>query len=107
MKLSEPWYTYIRNKQKTVEGRLCDEKRKTFEVGDKIIFTDENGKKEFKVKITELKMFNDFESGLRYAKLKNILPGVKTYKEGVDLFNSLPNYKKRVKKDGFLLIYFR
>ena len=38
MSLQEPYFGYIKNGEKTVEGRLNDEKRKNINVGDIIIF---------------------------------------------------------------------
>jgi len=105
MKLSEPWYTYVRDGKKNIEGRIYDDKRKLLKIGDKIIFTDENSNNEIKKEITDLKIFENFDSAIRYAKLKNILPGISTYKEGVKLYNSIPGYAKKSKKFGVILIY--
>lgn len=47
MKLSEPWYTYLRNGTKTIELRIYDQKRRNINIGDKITFTDIDGNKPF------------------------------------------------------------
>lgn len=105
MKLSEPWYTYVRDGKKNIEGRIYDDKRKLLKIGDKIIFTDENNDNEIETEITNLKIFENFNSAIRYAKLKNILPGINTYKEGIKLYNSIPGYTEGSKEFGVILIY--
>ena len=48
MRLSEPYYTLVKNGHKTIEGRIYDEKRQLLNVDDYIIFTDINGHNEIK-----------------------------------------------------------
>ena len=107
MKLSEPWYTLIKNGKKTVEGRIYDKKRKLLNVGDTLIFTDTNGKNEIVTTIINLKVFKNFDKAIRYAKLKNVLPNIRTYKDGVKIYHSIPGYKKKEKKYGVVLIFFK
>ena len=105
MKLSEPWYTLVKNGNKTVEGRINDEKRQKLKIGDTIIFTDTSGKNSFQKRIKNLKTFKTFDSAIREAKLKNILPGIRTYKKGVDVYLSIKGFKEKENKYGVLLIY--
>ena len=80
-------------------------------IGDKIIFTDENNDNEIEKEITDLKIFENFDSAIRNAKLKNILPGINTYKEGVKLYNSIPDMLSskskihKIKKVDFCLVF--
>ena len=106
MKLSEPWYTLVKTNKKTIEARIYDEKRKLLKVNDTIKFSDVNGKNVFSKKIKNLKKFNSFEKALKYGKLKNILPGINTYKNGIELYHSIADYKKKEKINGVLLIFF-
>ena len=100
MKLSDPWFDLVKSGKKKVEIRLYDEKRRKLNIGDKILFNDD-----FKKKIKDLKVFNTFEDALRSSKLKNSLPGVRTYKEGIDIYHSIGDYKKGEKKYKVLAIY--
>ena len=45
MKLSEPWFTYVKNNVKTIEGRVYDDKKKLLKIYDTIIFTKKYDKK--------------------------------------------------------------
>ena len=106
MNLSEPHFTNMKNKIKTVEIRLYDEKRKSLKKNDYIIFVKrENKSKTFKRKIKDIRIFYSFEKAIKHAKLKNCLPGIRTYKQGVELYYSFPNYKKLEKK-GVIALYF-
>ena len=107
MKLSEPWYSLVKNGDKTVEGRIYDQKRKSNILGDTLVLTDTNGKNEFTRVITNLKVFKSFDKAIRYAKLKHILPNIRTYKEGVKVYHSISGYKEKEKKFGVLLIFLK
>jgi ASC-1-like (ASCH) protein len=107
MKLSEPWFTLIKKGNKTVELRLFDDKRKQLKVGDIIEFKHDISNKFFKKKIKKLKVFNSFEEALKNTKLKNSLPGIKTYAEGIDVYHSIKSYKEGEHKYGVLAIYLK
>jgi ASC-1-like (ASCH) protein len=106
MKLSEPHFTNTKNNKKTVEIRIYDDKRKKLKINDIITFKNSENNKSFKRKIKNIKVFNSFEKAIKYAKLKNCLPGIKTYKEAIKLYHSFPNYKKLEKKFGVIAIFF-
>ena len=106
MKLAEPYYSQVKNKLKTVEARIYDEKRKLLKIGDIIVFTNNNSKNPFKRKIKNIKKFKNFRKAIENAKLKNILPGIRTYNEGVELYYSFSEkYKKEEKTKGVINIY--
>ena len=106
MNLSEPHFTNVKKKIKNVEIRLYDEKRKNLKKDDYIIFIKrENNSKTFKRRIKDIRIFYSFEKAIKHAKLKNCLPGIKTYKEGINLYYSFPNYKN-LEKNGVIAIYF-
>ena len=105
MKLSEPWYSLVKNGKKTIEMRLFDEKRQMINKYDNILFSDKDGKNIFKKFVKNLSYHKTFESALKHGKLKNILPGINTYKEGVNVYYNINNYKKNEKKYGVILIY--
>ena len=107
MKLSKPWYKLVKTGQKNIEGRIYDDKRKLLNVNDIIKFSDKEGKNVFSKKIIKLEIYKDFDSAIRRAKLKNILPGIRTYKEGVKIYHDIPSYKENAKKFGVILIYLK
>lgn len=110
MTLKEPWFSLVKNNIKTIEGRIYDEKRKQINVGDTIKFYNKD-KSEYLTKlISRIIIYypyvnNTIDRALREAKLKNILPGITTYKKGVEVYESIPGYKNKIKKYGFVLFY--
>jgi len=65
---SEP-FDLLKNKKKTVEMRLYDEKRKKFNIGELILFTNNESKEELLAEIIDLKRFKSFiELYSRYKK---------------------------------------
>ncbi len=105
MKLSEPYYTLVKKKKKTIEIRINDEKRQLLKIGDKIKFTDTNGKNHFILKIRDLKKSKNFKNAIKKATLKKCMPNIKSIKKAINIYRSFPSYKKKEKKYGIILIY--
>lgn len=59
-------FNLIKNRTKTIEMRLYDEKRKLLKIGDLIVFINIETKNELIAEITDLKKFNSFDE--LYAK---------------------------------------
>lgn len=83
--VNEPWFTYIMNGQKTVEGRLRKGKFIDIKRGDIIaIVSSENTRIARKIKrVTKYTSFNNMIilEGIDY-----ILPGVNTLEEGLTIY---------------------
>jgi ASC-1-like (ASCH) protein len=105
MKLSSPWYKLVKSGKKNVEGRIYDNKRKNLKVNDTIEFSDQYGKRKFKKKIIKLKIYNNFDKAIRDAKLKHILPGIKTYSEGLKVYHNIPGYLEKSELYGVFNIW--
>lgn len=70
MKLWPDSFEAIKNKSKTVEMRLNDEKRSLINKGDIIVFTNSETKEEIKVDVLETVVYKDFkELYLHYDKI--------------------------------------
>ena len=62
LRLSEKPFNSIKNKTKTIEMRLYDEKRKKIKVGDTILFAlRDDSSCVLETKVKSLKMFENFE----------------------------------------------
>jgi len=64
MNLNAAPFEAIKNKTKTIEVRLYDEKRQQLKVGDEIIFTnrDDQATSQITTKVTALHIYPDFKS---------------------------------------------
>jgi len=84
--LKQPWFDYIKNGSKTVEGRLNKGIFSKLKVGDNIIFIS-NKKLNIKTTITYIKKYPNFETMLKSETLEKVLPSVNNINEGVDIYH--------------------
>jgi ASC-1-like (ASCH) protein len=89
--LSEPWFTYVEQGFKKVEGRLNDPSGvwSHLKIGDRIeFFNDDLGSQRIaRVKIVGIRYYPSFKQMLQEEKLKYVLPGIRTYEEGVAIYH--------------------
>jgi ASC-1-like (ASCH) protein len=78
-----PWFKFIQNKEKKVEGR-AGPKYDNIKPGDKIQFEcKENSCVANVIRVTR---YPDFHALLSCEGLENVLPGVKTIEQGVKIY---------------------
>ena len=82
--VQEPWFSFIKNKKKKIEGRLNKGLFATLKKGDIVTFVNNDNK--FDAKIRKIKKYNTFEEYLSQEGLKRTLPNIKTIKEGCDIY---------------------
>ncbi len=82
--VSEPWFSYLKNKKKKIEGRLNKGTFASLEKGEIVKFV--NNKDSFKAKIKKIVKYNSFEEYLTQEGLKRTLPNIKTIEEGCDIY---------------------
>ena len=99
--VEEPWFEYIKNGKKIVEGRLNKGNFQGLKKGDIIHWM--NLDKIIKTKIISIHHHKDFEKMLKTHCLYNVLPGIRTYKDGVKVYHKFFS-PSDVKKYGVLAI---
>jgi ASC-1-like (ASCH) protein len=99
--VQDPWFTYISKGLKIVEGRLNKGSFQDINKGDIVIWR--NGNKKVKTKVISLHRHATFRNMLRYHRLKNTLPEIKTIAEGEKIYSSFYS-SSDVKKYGILAI---
>lgn len=104
MDLESIWFDYIKKKQKIIEGRAYDDKRKKIKDKDIIIFCNNETKEEIKVVVDKLGLYKDCKMALTKIKMEDILPSIKTIEDGEYIYNKYLSDK--IKEYGFVLIYF-
>jgi len=94
--LSEPWFSLIKLKNKSVEGRLNKGDFANMAVGDFIIFTNnELGfERKFTVEIYKINCFENFQEYLENETLERCLPGIDNMEDGLNVY-----YKYYTKED--------
>ena len=99
--VQDPWFSYIKKGNKTVEGRLNKGSFTEMKVNDIVLWMNDN--KSVKTKIISIHHHKSFENMLKSHSLKNPLPGIKTIKDGVNVYREFYS-KKDEHKYGVLAI---
>jgi ASC-1-like (ASCH) protein len=99
--VQEPWFTLISLGLKKVEGRLNKGKFAKMEKGDEIEFV--NGDRSVIATITSIVEYPSFYRYLRTEGLSRCLPGVKTLREGVNVYYKYFT-KEQEKEHGILAV---
>ncbi len=81
MGLEEEFLEAIKRGEKTVEGRVKDDKRARIRPGDKILFN-----RRLLVEVVDVREYDSFEEMLRSEGLERVLPGVESVEEGVRVY---------------------
>lgn len=100
----DPWFTYIRQGIKPVEGRKATHTYKKIAVDDFINFS--NGTDSFKALVTEIREYDSLEAYLNDVSLEKALPGVKTLQEGLDIYYQW-SPEEKIRQYGFLGIFIK
>ena len=83
---SEPYFTYVKNGQKTVEGRLFKGLYTEVKTGDHIEIQTENEKESFVVEVVGVNQHESFKELLEKESLKKVLPNAETIEEGIEIY---------------------
>lgn len=107
MKLSDPYYNQILNGDKVYEIRVNDEKRRNMNVGDIINITSKNDKtKNLKTVILDKIIFKNFYDAILDLDINQVLPGIKSIEDAVEIYHSFLNYnKENAKKYGVVVFH--
>ena len=99
--VQNPWFQYIKNKKKKIEGRLNKGIFKSFIKGEKIKIINENNF--IIVKIKKIRKYNTFEEYLSQEGLRKTLPNIKNIQDGCDIYYKFYT-KEQEKEYGILAI---
>lgn len=100
----DPWFSYIRQGIKPVEGRKKTHSYKKIKVGDYINFS--NGKESFKALVTDIREYESIEQYFADVTLKKALPGITSIEEGLNIYYEWTPEEK-IKQYGFLGIFIK
>lgn len=108
--LQEPWFTAIGNGLKIVEGRLDKTWVKQLKPFDMIEFTrvgsDNKTNDKVDVIVTDVKRYKSFTDVFDEVGLDKVLPGIKTYDEGIKVYRQWYSAEKE-KELGVVGIFFK
>lgn len=84
--VSLPWYNLIKDGKKSVEGRPNRKDFAQMKIGDKIEFFNKELNENFMTEITNVSHHKTFEEMIRTNGIDNVLPGIRTIDEGVQVY---------------------
>lgn len=100
----DPWFSYIRQGVKPVEGRKATHSYKKIKAGDQILFT--NGKEKFAAVVAEVRQYETIEQYFDDVTLAKALPGITSMEEALQIYYEWTPQDK-IKQYGFLGIFVK
>ena len=85
------YFKQIRDRKKTVEGRLAKEKFSAMQAGDLLEFVSEGDR--ILTKILEIKKFPTFKQMLEHYGVNQCLPDINNLDEAVSIYHAFPGYR--------------
>lgn len=82
----EPYFTFIKNGQKTIEGRLRKGKYAKIQTGDIIEVNNEDETERIDVLVKRVAYYRSIKEMLTSEPLKRILPNVNTIDQGINVY---------------------
>jgi len=104
MHCGEPWFSYIREGIKPVEGRKNSPKYQKIQVDDFIEFS--NGKEHFRTIVTEIRAYASLEDYLDDVTVQKALPNVSSYEEAIKTYHQWST-PEEIQTYGFLGIFIK
>ncbi|GIW59659.1 MAG: isomerase [Patescibacteria group bacterium] len=85
MHVQQKYYDFIKNGQKTIEGRLAKEKYRLIKVGDEIVF-ENDAKEELRKKVLALYVFATFRSAFSKLDYHLAIPDAQSINDAVAVY---------------------
>lgn len=83
---AEPYFTFVKNGQKTIEGRLKKGEYANLKVGDHIVVQNDDETDSVEVEVKDVRPYPTFESMLNSEDLKQVLPDIETVAQAVQVY---------------------
>ena len=99
--VKNPWFSFIKEGKKNVEGRLKKGKFLNLKKGEKILIT--NNDEEIEFEIIDIFEYRTFREMLEQEGLNNVLPGINDINDGVSIYRQFYSEKDEIEK-GVLAI---
>lgn len=106
MSLNDPWFSFVKDGTKKYEGRVKRQNIMNLKPGDVIEFkhhTNHQKTQPFQRRVVKLLPFSTFEEALTTLPLAEVLPGVKTVQEGIDIYLKFVSLSTQ-KEHGIVMI---
>lgn len=85
----EPYFTFLKNGQKTIEGRLQKGKYSLIKPGDYITVYNKDETDHVETIVVDVRKYRSIAEMLKTEQLKKMLPDVKTVDEGMQRYRDI------------------
>lgn len=83
---AEPYFTFLKNGQKTIEGRIKKGWYRFVKSGDHIIVYNEEENDLVEVLVKGVRTYSSIQEMLEQEPIKKLLPDIKTIDEGIEVY---------------------
>ena len=104
LSLRQHYFDAVASGLKTVEGRINSSRFENCKPGDMVSFTCASTNDTIVCTITAVTVYQNFYDMLQAQGVENMLPGIITLQDGVDMYEAFPGYKEQVKISGAIAI---
>lgn len=101
----EPWFSKIRSGLKKVEGRKFHDKYSNLCPGDLLEFYCDG--ESFLTEVTSIKYYKTLEEYLTIEGYQNVLPGVASFEDAIDMYLQYNSREDLLKAGSFLGIHIK
>jgi ASC-1-like (ASCH) protein len=101
----EPWFSKIRSGIKKVEGRKYSAKYSALQSGEILKFYC--NQESFLAEVVKVIRYSNLEKYLTAEGITNVLPGVKSYSEALEIYLGFNTNEKIQQAGGFLAIHLK
>jgi ASC-1-like (ASCH) protein len=83
---TEPYFTFIKNGQKTIEGRVRKGKYRLIKSGDMITVYNKEETDSVNVRVKRVSMYPSIKDLLESEGVERVLPDVDNIKQGIEIY---------------------
>jgi len=94
---ADPYFTFVKNSKKTIEGRLKKDKYALIAPGDHIVVHNQEETDSVEVVVKGVRSYESFEELLKEEPLKKVLPDANSVEHGVKIYRQFysPEQERR------------
>ena len=83
---AEPYFTFVKNGQKTIEGRLKKGEYANLKAEDHIVVSNDAETDSVEVVVKDIRLYPTFELMLNSENLKQVLPDIETIDQAIQVY---------------------
>jgi len=103
---TEPYFTFVKNGRKTIEGRLKKGLYCLVKPGDHIIVYNEEETDSIRVLVKDVRTYISIQEMFEHEIIKKLLPNANTIEEGIEIYQKFYTNEQQ-QKFGIVAIEFK